>query len=130
MSWPLGLGSKGNEGVAGLIRQTFGAVGYVELIYAEQNNIPFGSVQNSAGMFVKASTETVSAASAEIPADFSGTTWLLIPIQSQDPSRKKVVVDFANWILADGQELAPTLSYAKIPANISARAKQALQQVQ
>ncbi len=147
VSWPVGLGSKGNEGVAGLIRQTSGSLGYVELIYAEQNNIPFGSVQNSAGTFVKASTETVSAAaaSAEIPADFrysitnapgkdaypiSGTTWLLIPIQSQDPSRKKVVIDFANWILTDGQELAPTLSYAKIPANISARAKQALQQVQ
>jgi phosphate transport system substrate-binding protein len=130
-----------------LIRQTSGALGYIELIYAEQNNIPYGTVQNSAGAFVKGSMDSVSAAaaSAEIPADFrysitnapgkdsypvSGTTWLLIPLHSRDAARGKVVVDFANWILDAGQDLAPTLHYAKIPANITARAKQALQQVQ
>lgn len=146
VNWPVGLGAKGNEGVAGLIRQTPGAIGYIELIYAEENNIPFGNVQNSSGTFVKASMDSVSAAaaSAEIPADFrysitnapgkdaypiSGTTWLLIPVHSRDPARGKMVVDFANWILGDGQNLAPTLHYAKIPDGIANRAKQSLQQV-
>jgi phosphate transport system substrate-binding protein len=147
VGWPVGLGAKGNEGVSGMVRQTSGAIGYVELLYAEQNHIPFGSVQNAAGTFVKASTDSVSAAaaSAEIPEDFrysitnapgkdaypvSGTTWMLIPLRSRDASRGKVVVSFANWILGDGQELAPTLQYAKIPANIATRARQALLQVQ
>jgi phosphate transport system substrate-binding protein len=147
VGWPVGLGAKGNEGVSGMVRQTSGGIGYVELIYAEQNHMPFGSVQNAAGIFVKASPDSVSAAaaSAEIPEDFrysitnavgkdaypiSGTTWLLIPLRSRDASRGKVVVSFADWILGDGQELAPTLHYAKIPANIATRARQTLLQVQ
>jgi phosphate transport system substrate-binding protein len=146
VGWPTGLGAKGNEGVSGMVRQTSGAIGYVELLYAEQNHMPFGSVQNAAGSFVKASTDSVSAAaaSAEIPEDFrysitnaagkdaypiAGTTWLLIPLQSRDASRGKVVVSFADWILGDGQELAPTLHYAKVPAKIATRARQALLQV-
>ena len=147
VAWPIGLGAKGNEGVAGQVLQTAGAIGYVELIYAEQNHMTFGSVQNAAGIFVKASTDSVSAAaaSAQIPEDFrysitnasgkdaypiSGTTWLLIPLRSRDASRGKVVVSFADWVLGDGQEIAPTLHYAKIPANIATRARQALLQVQ
>jgi phosphate transport system substrate-binding protein len=146
VGWPVGIGAKGNEGVAGQILQTSGAIGYVELIYAEHNHLPFGSVQNADGNFIKASPASVSAAaaSAEIPEDFrysitnalgkdaypiSGTTWLLIPLRPRDAARGKVVVSFADWILGDGQELAPTLDYAKIPANISTRARQALLQV-
>lgn len=147
VGWPVGLGAKGNEGVAGQVLQTPGGIGYVELIYAEHNHMPFGSVQNAGGNFIKASPESVSAAaaSAEIPEDFrysitnapgkdaypiSGTTWLLIPLRSPNASRGKVVVSFADWILGDGQELAPKLDYAKIPANIATRARQALLQVQ
>ena len=146
VSWPVGLGAKGNEGVAGMVRQTPGGIGYVELIYAEQNNIPFGSVQNAAGTFVKGSMDSVStaAAAAKIPEDFrysitnapgkdaypiSGTTWLLVPTNPRNAARGKVVVSFADWILGNGQELAPTLHYAKIPANVATRAKQALLQV-
>jgi len=102
VKWPKGMGGKGNEGVAGLIRQLPGSLGYVELIYAVQNNIPYGSVRNSSGMFLKASLEGVTAAAASVPkmpADFrvsitnapgkdaypiSTFTWLLIPAQSKD----------------------------------------------
>jgi phosphate transport system substrate-binding protein len=146
VNWPVGLGAKGNEGLAGVIRQTPGAIGYVELIYAEQNNIPFGSVQNSAGAFVKPSMESVTAAaaSAQIPDDFrysitnapganaypvSGTVWLLIPIHPHDSKRGKLVVDFASWILNQGQTLAPTLHYAQMPSAIITRAKQSLERV-
>lgn len=146
VDWPVGLGAKGNDGVAGLLHRSAGGIGYVELDYAERYHIAFGCVQNAAGTFVKASSETVGAAAddAQIPDDFrysitnaagknaypiSGTTWLLIPIRPRDPSRNKMVVDFANWILGEGQELAPTLHYAKIPTDIAARAREALQQV-
>ena len=112
MKWPIGLGGKGNEGVAGMIRQLPGSVGYVELIYAVQNNIPYGSVKNSSGNFVKASLESVTAAAAsapKMPADFrvsitnapgkdaypiSSFTWLLIPQQSKDAAKGKILSDF------------------------------------
>lgn len=146
VNWPAGLGAKGNEGVAGMIRQTAGAIGYIELIYAEQNNISFGSVQNSSGNFIKASMDSVTAAasSAQIPADFrysitnaagpkaypiSGTTWLLIPLHPRDPAHGKMVVAFAEWILGPGQDLAPTLHYARLPNELATRAKDALNQV-
>jgi phosphate transport system substrate-binding protein len=146
VSWPVGLGAKGNEGVAGLVRQTPGAIGYIELIYAVQNNIPFGSMQNSTGHFVKPSMESVTAAaaSAQIPDDFrysitnapgkdaypiSGTVWLLIPVHPRDAARGKAVVEFTNWILGEGQGLAPNLHYARIPDEIASRARKALQQV-
>src|SRR5579863_1773132 len=112
VKWPLGLGGKGNEGVAGYVRQMQGAIGYVELIYAVQNNIAFGSVQNSAGSFVKASLDSVTAAAAsapKMPADFrvsitnapgkdaypiASFTWLLVPVPSKDPSKGKILADF------------------------------------
>ncbi len=146
MKWPTGLGGKGNEGVAGQIRQMPGSLGYVELIYAEQNKIAFGSVRNSSGNFIKASMDGVTAAAstAQIPADFrysitnapgknaypiSGTTWLLIPINSRDPNRGKEVVQFADWILGSGQAIAPSLEYAKLPDSLIIRVKQALKTV-
>jgi phosphate transport system substrate-binding protein len=136
--WPVGLGGKGNEGVAGVIRQMPGSIGYIELIYAQQNKIPYGAVKNSSGNFVKASVASVTsaAASAKIPADYrysitnapgkdafpiSGTTWMLIPLHSRDAAKGKVVVDFARWAITDGQKFAPDLSYASLPSSLVAR---------
>src|ERR1700728_4348068 len=123
VKWPVGLGGKGNEGVAGSIRQLQGSIGYVELIYAVQNNISYGSVRNAAGNFVRASLDSVTAAAAsspKMPADFrvsitnapgkdaypvSSFTWLLIPQQSQDAAKGKILADFLNWMVTDGQKM-------------------------
>jgi phosphate transport system substrate-binding protein len=147
VKWPVGLGGKGNEGVAGNIRQLSGAIGYVELIYAIQNKIPYGSVRNSSGAFIKASLEsvTVSAASApKMPADFrvsitnapgkdaypiSSFTWLLIPAQSKDPAKGKILADFLNWMVTDGQTMTAALSYAPLPESVAAKVKEAIKQV-
>jgi phosphate transport system substrate-binding protein len=147
VKWPVGMGGKGNEGVAGFIRQLSGSIGYVELIYAVQNNIPYGSVRNSAGTFVKASLESVSAAAAsapKMPADFrvsitnapgkdaypiSSFTWLLIPAQSKDPANGKILADFLNWMVTDGQKMTSALSYAPLPENVVSKVKEAIQQV-
>ncbi len=145
--WPVGLGQKGNEGVAGSLRQMSGSIGYVELIYALQNNIPYGSVRNSAGTFVKASLDSVTAAAAsapKMPADFrvsitnapgkdaypiASFTWLLIPAQSKDAARGKVLADFLNWMVSDGQKITSSLSYAPLPDNVAAKVKEAIKQV-
>ncbi len=147
VNWPVGMGSKGNEGVAGMIRQLQGSIGYVELIYAVQNNIPYGRVRNSAGTFVKASLESVTAAAAsapKMPADFrvsitnspgkdaypiSSFTWLLIPAESKNAANGKVLVDFLNWMVSDGQKFTSALSYAPLPENVAAKEKEAIQQV-
>lgn len=147
VKWPIGVGGKGNEGVAGSIRQLSGAIGYVELIYAVQNNIPYGSVRNSSGAFIKASLESVTAAAAsapKMPADFrvsitnapgkdaypiSSFTWLLIPAQSKDPAKGKILADFLNWMVADGQKMTAALSYAPLPENVVAKVKEAIKQV-
>ena len=147
VKWPLGMGGKGNEGVAGMIRQLSGAIGYVELIYAVQNNIPYGSVRNSAGNFVKASLEGVTAAAAsapKMPADFrdsitnapgkdaypiSSFTWLLIPAQSKDAAKGKILADFLNWMVTDGQKMTSALAYAPLPDNVAAKVKDAIKQV-
>lgn len=146
VSWPKGLGGKGNEGVAGQIRQLPGSIGYIELIYALENKITFGPVQNPAGNFVKASLEGVSeaAASAKIPDDFrvsitnapgktaypiSSFTWLLIPVQAKDANRGKVIADFLNWMVNDGQKMTAQLSYAPLPANVVEKVKAAIKQV-
>jgi phosphate transport system substrate-binding protein len=138
VKWPVGMGGKGNEGVAGFIRQLPGSIGYVELIYAVQNKIPYGSVGNSAGAFVKASLESVTAAAAsapKMPPDFrvsitnapgkdaypiSSFTWLLIPAQSKDPAKGKILADFLNWMVTD---------YAPLPENVVAKVKEAIKQV-
>lgn len=147
VKWPVGIGGKGNEGVAGTVRAIDGAIGYVELIYAVQNNIPYGSVQNSSGNFVKASVESVTAAaaSAQVPPDFrysitngsgkdaypiSGTTWLLIPEKPKDASKGKVLVDFVNWILGPGQDMCASLTYAKLPENLDARVRDSMKKIQ
>ena len=147
VKWPVGLGNKGNEGVSGLIRQMSGSIGYVELIYAVQNNIPYGSVRNSAGTFVKASLESVSAAAAsapKMPPDFrvsitnapgkdaypiASFTWLLIPIPSKDPAKGKILNDFLSWMVTDGQKMTAALSYAPLPDNVVAKEKEAIKQV-
>lgn len=147
VKWPLGMGGKGNEGVAGMIRQLPGSIGYVELIYALQNNIPYGSVRNAAGTFVKASLEGVTAAAAsapKMPADFrvsitnspgkdaypiSSFTWLLIPAQSKNPATGKILADFLNWMVTDGQKMTSALSYAALPENVAAKEKDVIKQV-
>lgn len=135
VKWPVGLGAKGNEGVAGLIRQMEGSIGYVELIYALQNKISFGTVQNAAGNFIKASLEstTAAAASAKMPPDFrvsitnapgkdaypvASFTWLLVPAQWQDANKGKIMVDFLNWMLEKGQGMVSSLDYAPLPKEV------------
>ncbi len=134
VNWPVGLGGKGNEGVAGLVSQTPGSIGDVELIYATQNRISYGSVRNLEGEFVKATVETVTAAAAaaakEMPADFrvsithppgkgvypvSSFTWLLFYQNPEDTKRSRIMVDFMKWALTDGQKYAPDLGYAPLP---------------
>jgi phosphate transport system substrate-binding protein len=147
VKWPVGLGGKGNEQVAGLIRQMQGGIGYVELIYAVQNNITYGSVRNAAGVFLKASLEGVTAAAAsapKMPADFrvsitdapgkdaypiSSFTWLLIPEQSKDPAKGKILADFLNWMVTDGQKMTNALSYSPLPDNVAQKVKEAVKQV-
>jgi len=137
VNWPAGVGGKGNEGVSGLVSQTPGAIGYVELIYAIQTKISYGSVQNMNGKFVKASTETVTAAAAaaakQMPADFrvsitnapgdnaypiSSFTWLLFYANPKDKAQAKVMVDFLKWALTEGQKFAPELGYAPLPTDV------------
>jgi phosphate transport system substrate-binding protein len=134
VNWPTGVGGKGNEGVAGLVTQTPGSIGYVELIYALQNKISYGSVQNMAGEFVKASVSAVTAAAAEaaakMPADFrvsitnapgkgvypvSSFTWLLFYESPKDKAQGKAMVDFMKWALTDGQKYCGDLGYAPLP---------------
>jgi len=147
VKWPIGLGGKGNEGVAGMIRQLPGAIGYVELIYAVQNKIPYGTVKNAAGNFVKASLESVTAAAAsspKMPADFrvsitnapgkdaypiSSFTWLLIPEQSKDSAKGKILADFLNWMVTDGQKMTAALTYAPLPEGVVEKEKAAIKMV-
>jgi phosphate transport system substrate-binding protein len=149
VNWPVGIGGKGNEGVTGTIKNTPNSIGYVELIYAESNKIPYGSVQNSAGVFVKASLAAVSAAAAgkakEMPDDFrvsivnapgktaypiSSFTWLLIPEKFSDASKRDALKGFLKWALADGQNYAETLSYAKLPKEVVTKELKAIDKIQ
>ena len=143
--WKIGIGQKGNEGVAGMVRQTPFSFGYVELVYALSNRMTFGRVQNTAGRFVKASSESVSAAAASIadrvPDDFrmsitnapgagaypiASFTWLLIPLQSPDKAKGKVLKDFLEWMLQHGEAEASDLGYAPLPAPLAIKVKGAL----
>ncbi|HET7434235.1 MAG TPA: phosphate ABC transporter substrate-binding protein PstS [Thermoanaerobaculia bacterium] len=147
VQWPAGVGAKGNEGVSGLVKQTPGAIGYVELIYASQNNISFGSVQNKAGKFIAASLDSVTAAASgvQVPDDFrvsitnadgenaypiASFTWLLLYQNADDKQRAQVMVDFMKWALTDGQQFAAQLGYAPLPAEVVAKEQQALTKVQ
>jgi phosphate transport system substrate-binding protein len=147
VKWPLGLGGKGNEQVAAYVRQMPGAIGYVELIYALQTKIPFGNVQNAAGNFVKGSLDSVTAAAAsapKMPADFrisitnapgkdaypiASFTWLLIPAQSKDPAKGKILSDFLAWMVTDGQKMTSALAYAPLPDNVAQKVKEAIKEV-
>jgi phosphate transport system substrate-binding protein len=148
VKWPVGLGGKGNEGVAGLIRQMQGGIGYIELIYAVQNKIDYGSVKNASGTFVKASLDSVTAAAASaksMPADFrvsitnapgkdaypiSSFTWLLIPEKSKEAAKGKILADFLTWMVDDGQKMTADLTYAPLPENVAVKVKGAIKQVQ
>lgn len=149
VNWPVGLGGKGNEGVAGLIKQTPNSIGYIELIYAVQNNISYGSVKNSSGQFVKASLPGVSAAAAgaakSMPDDFrvsitnapgkdaypiSSFTWLLIPAQIQDPAKKAAIKEFLGWMMSSGQQDCEPLAYAKLPKEVVAKEQKAIALIQ
>jgi len=149
INWPVGLGGKGNEGVTGLLKQTPNSIGYVELIYAAQNKINYGTVKNLAGSFVKADLASVSEAAAgaskTMPDDFrvsitnapgksaypiSSFTWLLIPEKFKDATKRDTIKNFVKWAITDGQEVAESLSYAKLPKEVVEKELKALSKVQ
>jgi phosphate transport system substrate-binding protein len=149
VNWPVGLGGKGNEGVTGLVKQTPGAIGYVELIYAVQNQIPYGRVRNAAGVFVKADLAGVTAAAAgyakTMPEDFRisitnapgkaaypicSFTYLLIPTRIEDANKKQIIKNFLIWMLNDGQKDAEPLSYARLPKEVIAKELKQISQIQ
>lgn len=149
VNWPVGLGGKGNEGVSGLVKQTPNSIGYIELIYAVQNNIPYGKVQNASGKFVKADLSGVTAAAAAsaktIPDDFrvsitnapganvypiSSFTWLLIPSQISDATKRDAIKGFLKWMLTDGQQYNEGLTYAQLPKEVIAKETKAISLIQ
>jgi phosphate transport system substrate-binding protein len=147
VNWPVGLGGKGNEGVAGTIHQTPGSIGYIELIYALQNKIPFGTVKNAAGQFVRASLASTTAAAGSVknmPDDFrvsitnapgkeaypiSSFTWLLVPVEWSDATKEKAFVDFLNWMVDKGQSMTANLDYAPLPKDVATKVKSAIHQI-
>lgn len=147
VNWPVGLGGKGNEGVAGMVKQTEGSIGYVELIYALQNKMPFGSIQNAAGEFVKASLESTTAAAAsmkQMPDDFRVSitnapgksaypicsfTWLLVPAEWNDAAKEKEFVNFLNWMVDQGQSLTQSLDYAPLPKSVAQKVKARIKEI-
>ncbi len=147
VAWPVGLGAKGNEGVSGLVKQTPNAIGYVELVYALQNKMPYGSVRNAAGSYVKADLKSVTAAAgtATIPDDFrvsitnapgrdaypiSSFTWLLVPAKIQNTQKKDMITAFLRWMLGPGQKLTESLGYAPLPKAVVAKEVKSIAQVQ
>jgi phosphate transport system substrate-binding protein len=138
VNWPTGIGGKGNEGVAGQVKQTPGALGYVELIYATQNKMPYAEVKNAAGEFMKPTLESITAAlaTANIPDDFrfsmtnapgkdaypiAAATWLLVYQQQKDAAKGKKLVEFLKWSLTDGEKMAKDLQYAPLPESVQQR---------
>lgn len=149
VKWPVGLGGQGNEGVSGLIKQTPNSIGYVELIYAIQNKMPYGKVKNSSGEFVKADLASVTAAAAgaakNMPDDFrvsitdapgksaypiSSFTWLLIPSKFSDGSKRDAIKNFVKWAITDGQKETEALAYASLPKEVVAKEMKALDRIQ
>jgi phosphate transport system substrate-binding protein len=138
VSWPAGVGAKGNEGVAGLVQQTPNTIGYVELVFALQNQMTYGRVENQAGHMILPALGgvTAAAASAEIPDDFrvsitnaagedsypiSSFTWLLAPTRIDDPVKREALTSFLHWMIEDGQGFASKLGYAPLPDSVRAR---------
>src|SRR6266436_1866868 len=149
VNWPVGLGGKGNEGVTGTVKNTPNSIGYVELIYAIQNKMPYGRVKNSSGAFIKADLASVTAAASSaaknMPDDFrvsitdapgktaypiSSFTWLLVPAKFSDANKRDAIKGFVKWMLADGQNYTEALSYAKLPKEVVAKELKALNNVQ
>jgi phosphate transport system substrate-binding protein len=147
VKWPVGVGAKGNEGVAGQVKQTPGSIGYVELAYAKQNNLPIAAIRNQSGQFVAASVPAVTAAAAgvaaKLPANtdyrlsivnapgadsypISSFTWILVYQHQRDETKGKKLVDFLNWALTDGEASASALDYAPLPSSMAATVKQRL----
>lgn len=147
VKWPVGLGGKGNEGVAGVVQQQPGALGYVELIYALQNKITFGPVKNAAGTFVKASLDSTTAAAASVknmPADFrvsitnaagkdvypiASFTYLLVPTEWKDQTKKTAMVNFLTWMLNNGEPMVTALNYAPLPKQVAERERARLKEI-
>lgn len=148
VNWPVGLGGKGNEGVAGLVKQTPGSIGYVELIYARQTNTAYGSLQNKRGKFIECSIETVTAAAdsagKKMPYDFrvsiadadgdkaypaSTFTWLLVYQSQSNKAKGKALVDFLRWMVTDGQKLASDLGYAPLPSTVASKVQSSIQKI-
>ncbi|MGA2575002.1 MAG: phosphate ABC transporter substrate-binding protein PstS [Bryobacteraceae bacterium] len=149
VSWPVGLGASGNPGVAGVVKETPNSIGYVELIYAIQNKMAYGSLRNAAGVFLKADldsvTEAAAAAAKSMPADFRVSitnapgkkaypiatfTYLLIPSKIADPAKKKAIVAFLHWMLTDGQKYAAPLAYAPLPKDVVAKEEKQIALIQ
>ena len=147
--WKVGIGAKGNEGVAGLVKQTPFSFGYVELVYAVQNRITCGRVRNASGRFIKADLASVCAAAASsagaMPDDFrisitdapgkdayplASYTWLLTPRRIPDPVKKQIIVDFLHWMVLDGQRMAEDLGYAPLPASVASKVWKACDRIQ
>src|SRR5512139_1496069 len=148
VNWPVGLGGKGNEGVAGVVKQTPGAIGYVELAYARQNRMKVASLRNKEGNFVTPTLEATSAAAAgaamSMPADFrvslvdspgkdswpiAGLTWILIYKEQKDAARGKALVQFLKWAVKGGQKMEAALDYAALPKAVAEKVDQALRQI-
>src|SRR6185437_8257780 len=147
VKWPVGLGGKGNEGVAAIIKNTANSIGYIELIYAIQSDMPFGEVRNKAGKFIKADLASASAAAAgvQMPDDFrvsitnssapdaypiASFTWLLIPQKIADPAKKRAITNLLNWLLTDGQGMTSKLSYAPLPKSVADKELKAISTIQ
>lgn len=145
VKWPVGIGAKGNEGVAGMVRQAPNSFGYVELVYALQNRMAYGAVKNLAGKFIKATTDGVTAAASgaakTMPADYrvsitnapgatsypiSSFTWLLIPRQFADPAKGVAVKGFLTWMLEHGESEASGMGYAPLPAQVQTMVKRTI----
>ena len=146
VSWPTGLGGKGNEGVSGQVKQVPGSIGYIELAYAKQNHLSYADVKNAAGNYITPSIESVTAAlgSATIPDDFrfsmvnppgakaypiSGATWLLVYAEQKDHAKGEKLVQFLKWAYSDGEKLAPSLDYAPLPDSVITRALEKVQSI-
>jgi phosphate transport system substrate-binding protein len=145
VKWPVGIGQKGSEGIAGMVRQAKFSIGYVELVYATENHMQYGLVRNHDGKFLKASTSGVTAAAAayanKIPADYrvsitdapgaesypiSSFTWLLIPNPAKDPAKGKALIGFLNWMIDKGESEAAGMNYAPLPAAVAERVKKTI----
>ena len=144
VEWPIGLGGKGNDGVAGLISHQQGSIGYVELVYAVKNHLSYGKIRNSSGTAMKADLASVTAAAASaksIPNDFrisitnpdaadaypvSTFTWLLVPAKNPDPEKQKVLVGFLEWAVTKGQDLVEGLEYARLPPRVADKERKAI----